>query len=258
MSKYNNADLRVGDVVIIKEKDVDWDFWYEKGMNSFVGRSGVIVRETGHGNFTLRVDDVTYTYPRNVLHLYARDGLLMNTHAINARQCVHAGAFQYVEPDELEDVDPDDRWLYATTTKEFIPLLKPSNPKRACGANKTPFTEIPLNVLGEVAAAFHEGALKYGRHNYRVYGVKSSIYIDAAFRHLSQYWEGEDIDPDSGISHLTKAISSLIVLRDGMMQGKHTDDRPPKSDPKWIRDINDRVKEMNGNCLNPKDAHTDK
>jgi hypothetical protein len=43
------------------------------------------------------------------------------------------------------------------------------------------------------------------------------------------WWEGENLDPDSGLSHITKAIASLVVLRDAMIQGKMTDDRAPSS-----------------------------
>ncbi|MCM0035904.1 MAG: DUF5664 domain-containing protein, partial [Burkholderiaceae bacterium] len=58
-----------------------------------------------------------------------------------------------------------------------------------------------------------------------------SVYYDATIRHLFAWWEGEDLDPDSGMSHITKAIASLTVLRDSMIQGMSTDDRPPRSVP---------------------------
>ena len=88
---------------------------------------------------------------------------------------------------------------------------------------------VPANVLAEVGVAMLEGASKYGRHNYRVAGVRASVYYDGTMRHLMSWWEGEDIDPDSGLSHITKAITSLVVLRDAMMQSMCTDDRPPSS-----------------------------
>ena len=75
-----------------------------------------------------------------------------------------------------------------------------------------------------------EGAMKYGRHNYRVAGVRASVYLDATIGHLSDYWEGQDIDPDSNLHHITKAIASLYVLRDAQLQNMCEDDRPPKSD----------------------------
>lgn len=107
--------------------------------------------------------------------------------------------------------------------------VKETNPKAAVGVKKVSMSVVPATVLSEVALGMAEGALKYGRHNYRISGCRASVYYDGTMRHLMQWWEGEDIDPDSGLSHITKAISSLIVLRDCMMRGQVTDDRPPKS-----------------------------
>jgi hypothetical protein len=106
---------------------------------------------------------------------------------------------------------------------------KQTNPKDAIGIRKAPMSTVPANVLAEIGVAMLEGAKKYGRHNYRVAGIRASVYYDGVMRHLLAWWEGEDIDPDSGMSHVTKAITSLVVLRDAMMQGMCTDDRPPRS-----------------------------
>lgn len=109
------------------------------------------------------------------------------------------------------------------------PEVKPSNPKDVLGVNKAPMSTVPAAVMAEVGVAMLEGGLKYGRHNYRAVGVRSSVYYDATMRHLMAWWEGEDIDPDSGLSHVTKAIAGLVVFRDAMIQGKVEDDRPPRS-----------------------------
>lgn len=106
-------------------------------------------------------------------------------------------------------------------------VSKDTNPKDAVGTKKPPMSTVSSLVLQEVGVAMLEGARKYGRHNYRVAGVRASVYFDAAKRHLDAYWEGQDTDPDSGLSHITKAIAGLIVLRDAQINGKLTDDRPP-------------------------------
>lgn len=106
---------------------------------------------------------------------------------------------------------------------------KPTNPKDVVGIRKAPMSTIPANVLAEMGVAMLEGASKYGRHNYRVAGVRASVYYDAAMRHLIAWWEGEDIDPDSGMSHITKLLACMAVLRDAMHQGMWSDDRPPCS-----------------------------
>jgi hypothetical protein len=116
--------------------------------------------------------------------------------------------------------------------------VKPTNPKDAVGVKKVPFSTLPMPVVAEVGLAMLEGARKYGRHNYRVAGVRASVYFDAVMRHMAQWWEGEDLDPDSDLSHVTKAIASLVVLRDSMMRGNWQDDRPPKAGPGWVADMN--------------------
>lgn len=108
-------------------------------------------------------------------------------------------------------------------------MMKDTNPKDAIGVRKwRQFMVVPRQVLWEVGVGMLEGALKYGRHNYRAAGVRASVYCDAAMGHIEQFIEGEDIDKDSGLSHVTKAICSLVVLRDAMMNDFWQDDRPPK------------------------------
>jgi hypothetical protein len=110
-------------------------------------------------------------------------------------------------------------------------MSKKTNPKDAVGTKKPRFySGLPANVTKEVSIAMMEGAMKYGRHNYRIAGIRASVYVDATIGHLLDYWEGQDIDPDSNLHHITKAIASLYVLRDAQMMNMCEDDRPPKSD----------------------------
>lgn len=122
----------------------------------------------------------------------------------------------------------------------FDMTTKPTNPKDIIGIRKAPMSTVSAAVLAEVGVAMLEGALKYGRHNYRAVGVRSSVYYDGTMRHLMAWWEGRDIDPDSGMHEITKAITSLIVLRDAMIQGRVTDDRPPRS-AEFQADLNVRA-----------------
>ena len=121
---------------------------------------------------------------------------------------------------------------------------KDSNPKDVVGSAKPPFTTMPATVLQEVGVAMAEGARKYGAYNWRAIGVRASVYYDACFRHLSAWWEGEDVDPDSGCSHITKAIAGLMILRDSQIQGQCTDDRPPKSPEFWMDEAKKQMTEV--------------
>ncbi len=130
----------------------------------------------------------------------------------------------------------------ALTQKHFEQeKKKDTNPKDAVGVRKVPMSTISGPVMMEVGLAMLEGARKYSRHNYRLAGARGSVYYDAAMRHLMDYWEGVDIDPDSGISHLSKAIATLVVMRDSEINNMLTDDRPPKSKQGWMEEMNKKA-----------------
>lgn len=135
--------------------------------------------------------------------------------------------------------------------------VKDTNPKDAVGIAKVPFSTIPSQVIAEVGLAMMEGALKYGRHNYRTAGVRTSVYHDAALRHLLAFWEGQNDDPDSGLSHLVKAIACCVVIRDSQIRGNWEDDRPPKTPDGWIDELNKKAKALLEKYPNPLPAHTE-
>jgi hypothetical protein len=136
--------------------------------------------------------------------------------------------------------------------------IKPSNPKDAMGVNKVPMSPIPAPVLGELGLAMMEGALKYGRHNYRSIGVRGSVYYDAVMRHMNAFWEGQDVDPDSGVSHLVKAMAGLAVLRDAQMRGNWVDDRPPHTPDGWMEELNAKAAALLKKYPAPVPAYTEK
>lgn len=133
---------------------------------------------------------------------------------------------------------------------------KDTNPKDSIGVKKVCISTVPATVIMEVGVGMLEGACKYGRHNYREAGVRASIYYDASTRHMTDWWEGMDIDPDSGLNHVTKAIASLVVLRDAMIQNNWVDDRPPKSPDGWMHELNIKVAEILKKYPNPVPAYT--
>jgi hypothetical protein len=134
--------------------------------------------------------------------------------------------------------------------------VKDTNPKDAVGIKKVPMSTVPVPVMMEVGLAMLEGALNYGRHNYRETGVRASVYYDATWRHLGAWWEGEDIDPKSQLSHITKAIACLTVLRDSMIRKNWKDDRPPQVDAGWIEEYNKHAAYLIDKFPNPPEPYT--
>lgn len=119
------------------------------------------------------------------------------------------------------------------------------NPKDELGHKKARLSPIPAPVLFEMGLALSEGARKYGRHNWRITGVRASIYYDAALRHIMAWWEGQNHDSDSGQHHLAHALACLVILRDAERAGKLDDDRPPVTeDLDWLMEMNISASEL--------------
>lgn len=104
---------------------------------------------------------------------------------------------------------------------------KPSNPKDAAAFTRAPLDLVPAAFKAQTALALAEGAMKYGKWNWRAAGIRTSVYVAAIQRHLDKWFNGEEADPATGISHLAYASAGLAVLIDGLHQGNATDDRPP-------------------------------
>lgn len=105
---------------------------------------------------------------------------------------------------------------------------KPTNPKDLLGTNKIPYHLVPPVAIAHAALAHLDGNLKYGRNNWREAGVRSSVYVSAAMRHLMAWLEGEDWAPDSKVHHLGHAIACCNILLDAMEAGMLIDDRNHK------------------------------
>jgi CBS domain-containing protein len=105
--------------------------------------------------------------------------------------------------------------------------VKDTNPKDAIGSTKLPLHLVPDTIVSYAALSFAEGASKYGGYNWRVAGVRASIYKSALERHLMKWWNGENVDQVTGVPHLSSALACIGIILDADLVGKLTDDRPP-------------------------------
>lgn len=104
--------------------------------------------------------------------------------------------------------------------------MESTNPKDKIGKTKPPLHLIPPSAEIAESMAFELGAAKYGLYNWRGATVAASVYMAAAKRHLAQWWDGNNIDPESGATHLAHARACLAILIDAESIGKLVDDRP--------------------------------
>ena len=100
-----------------------------------------------------------------------------------------------------------------------------NNPKTAFGEAKPKMSDTPTIGLLQMGMVFTGGAAKYGRFNWRDHAVSATVYYDAAQRHLMAWFAGEDIDPESGVSHLAHVMACCNILLDAGKHGKLNDNR---------------------------------
>jgi hypothetical protein len=100
------------------------------------------------------------------------------------------------------------------------------NPKELAGSKKPAIWSVfPRWVSLAVGRVMSVGAAKYGKFNYRESAISASVYEDAMERHAALWFDGEDNDPETGVSHLASIIASAVLLMDAQATGKLVDDR---------------------------------
>ena len=87
--------------------------------------------------------------------------------------------------------------------------------KKGSGAryndNKIDFSLLPLCTLEEEIKVWMYGKEKYAAFNWAK-GMDWSVPFASAMRHLSAWYAGEDLDPETGISHIAHAMCNLRML----------------------------------------------
>lgn len=83
---------------------------------------------------------------------------------------------------------------------------------------------IPIGPLATVARLYGFGANKYESHNWRK-GYEWSKSYDALSRHLTQFWNGEDIDEETGLPHMAAVVFHAFALLEFMERFPEFDDR---------------------------------
>ena len=89
---------------------------------------------------------------------------------------------------------------------------------------KDRFDLIPAEPLTALAKIYTMGFEKYGARNWEM-GIEWSRIFGAVQRHLWAFWNGEDIDPESGLPHVAHAAWGCFALIEFMHTHTELDDR---------------------------------
>ena len=91
-------------------------------------------------------------------------------------------------------------------------------------ANKLPWDLLPADAVEEILKVLAFGADKYDRRNWEK-GMTWSRPFSALMRHLWAWYQGEDKDPETGITHLAHAGCCILFLLAYEKRGIGVDNR---------------------------------
>jgi hypothetical protein len=78
---------------------------------------------------------------------------------------------------------------------------------------KRDWSLLPLDSVEEIVKVLEFGANKYAAHNWSNNGgFKYTRVINAMLRHIFAFMRGEDLDPETGLSHLAHAGCNILFI----------------------------------------------
>ena len=84
---------------------------------------------------------------------------------------------------------------------------------------------LPGDALLDIAEVFTWGAEKYSDRNWEK-GMEWHKLFAPIERHLWKWWQGEELDEESGKHHLAHAACDVLMLLASVKRGIGEDDRP--------------------------------
>ena len=108
--------------------------------------------------------------------------------------------------------------------KEDKLVTDPETGALKADGNKNQLELLPFRAIEQVGLVLTYGASKYSAHNWRK-GFEWTRLTGAAMRHLFAFMRGEDLDPESGISHLAHSATNILFLLEMILTNTGNDDR---------------------------------
>ena len=217
-------------------RDDEEDFWPNVDVAQFrkVPKAPVKTLQALHDLITLKSGDTVRCMSTDYPRLYAEGSSYMvsfNDIGRPVLQEMYTGegaSWELVERASAPQEPSSDLMTF-----DEVPELPPhdrgcvvADPKAAFGSAKPGFSSIPPVALLNLGKAMENGRDKYGHMNWRKTPVETLTYVDAGFRHLAVYLDGENSDPDSGLHPLAHVMACCAIVLDAEAQGTLVDNRP--------------------------------
>ena len=89
---------------------------------------------------------------------------------------------------------------------------------------------LPPKSILEVGKVLTYGAEKYDAENWRKVDDLQNRYTSAALRHIFAHMDGEQLDEETGLSHLAHAMCCLLFKLEDELLGKGEEERTREAD----------------------------
>lgn len=122
------------------------------------------------------------------------------------------------------DADMQQMWAGKPIARKQIKITPRVDKAIKHDDNKLPLNLLSTEALNQTAAVLKFGMDKYAAHNWRD-GFLWSRPLAAAMRHITAFNDGEDRDPESGLSHLAHAACCIMFLLEFEKTHQELDDR---------------------------------
>ena len=140
---------------------------------------------------------------------------------IKGEVCSWCGAEERLTPEEIKKKEGEELLEIITNNGKTF------SEGRKYDYEKPQLYLLPPKTLYEVGKVLTFGAEKYDPHNWRKVDDLQNRYSSAAMRHILAHIDGENLDEETGLSHLAHAICCLMF--------KLEDELIAKSEEKSVR-----------------------
>ena len=90
---------------------------------------------------------------------------------------------------------------------------------------------LPPKAIVEISKVLTFGAAKYDAENWRKLDDLQNRYTAGALRHIFAHMDGEELDPETNLSHLAHAMCCLLFkLEIELENAKSEEERPRETD----------------------------
>ena len=105
---------------------------------------------------------------------------------------------------------------------------------------------LPPKALIEVGKVLTFGAEKYGPENWKELEDLQNRYTAGALRHIFAHMDGEELDPETNLSHLAHAMCCLLFKLEIELEERLKEEEPREADVAE-HSARNRFAESNGN-----------